>query len=173
MTTPKTYTIAVTGGQGLLASGFIRQALSLGHRVVALDRNPPSFSLPSQYPPSPPDSTNGDIDEDDFPLSPHFERSDPNAYDRSLMFQIISQYPSAYTYIQVDLLDYSAFRRAVEGCDALVHLAVVYRQHDGYGNYLDGGLAEHVSLFDKGRKERILIWNRKSMVSILPCLIML
>jgi nucleoside-diphosphate-sugar epimerase len=145
MALPQTYTIAITGGQGLLASGFIRHALSLGHRVVALDRNPPSFSLPSQYPPSPPHSINGDVDEDDTPPSPWVDKSDPNAFDRSLMYAAISQYPAQYEYKQVDLLDYSAFKKAVEGCDALVHLAAVYRKHDGYGNYLEGGLAEHVS----------------------------
>lgn len=39
-----------------------------------------------------------------------------------------------YTYKRLDLLDYPAFKAAVQGCDALVHLAAIYNKHDGHGN---------------------------------------
>ncbi|KAI9634600.1 uncharacterized protein MKK02DRAFT_16374 [Dioszegia hungarica] len=65
------------------------------------------------------------------------------ALDRMPTAPAPSSFP-AYTYTQVDLLDYDAFLSVVKegGCDAIVHLAAACRKHDGFGNYLDGGLKE-------------------------------
>lgn len=156
------YTIAVTGASGLLASGFIRLALEQGHRIVALDRMPPA-PAPSSFPvysfpggpPTPPysstSSENGDEheEEDDqawlsaaLPFG-----SEITPLDQTLLLKSIARHTEAYTYTQVDLLDYDAFLSVVKegGCDAIVHLAAAYRKHDGFGNYLDGGLKERVS----------------------------
>ena len=50
-----------------------------------------------------------------------------------------------YVYKQLDASDYHALKAAVQGCDALVHLAAVFHQHDDDGNITSTGVGEHVS----------------------------
>ena len=50
-----------------------------------------------------------------------------------------------YTYRPVDLTDYDAFRSAVEGCDALVHLAAIFNRHNGPGTPTEIVPPQHVS----------------------------
>ena len=38
-----------------------------------------------------------------------------------------------YSYKQVNVVDFEAYKAAVRGCTALIHLAAVYNQHDDEG----------------------------------------
>lgn len=50
-----------------------------------------------------------------------------------------------YLYQQLDATDFNAFKDAVRGCDALIHLAAVYNHHDDEGRLLDDAFGQHVS----------------------------
>ena len=38
-----------------------------------------------------------------------------------------------YTYKSIDVVDFEAFKTAVEGCDAIIHLAATYTLRDKFG----------------------------------------
>ena len=49
-----------------------------------------------------------------------------------------------YQYKQVDATDFEAYKAAVQGCTALIHLAALFNMHDDDGNSLDDRM-QHVS----------------------------
>lgn len=118
MSTSPRYTIALTGALGLVGCGFTALALSLGHRVIALDIRP------------------SDMDEQ---LLLGLGETTPQ--DIALRRAAIDAAEDGqYTYIQCDLTDYQRTKQILEkeGCDAVVHLAAVYAKKDAEGRYLSG-----------------------------------
>lgn len=136
------FTIALTGAAGLLGSGVIRQALPAGHKIVALDRLP----APS------PQSSAGPGGSDVPP------NSEIAPEDRAFTLEAIKKHVGQYTYHQADLLDFAAVKEIVkrEGCDAVAHLAAVYKAHDIDGVHLPGGWTDQVSIWKRGQRSGVL-----------------
>lgn len=65
------------------------------------------------------------------------------ALDRPKEGKIQNQ--ARYMYQQLDATDFHAYKRAIRGCDALIHLAAVYNAHDDEGRLLDDAYLQHVS----------------------------
>jgi nucleoside-diphosphate-sugar epimerase len=112
------YTIALTGALGLVGCGFTALALSLGHRVIALDIRP--------------------NDTDEQLLLGLGETTPQDIALRRVAIDAADD--GQYTYIQCDLTDYQRTKQIVqkEGCDAVVHLAAVYAKKDAEGRYVSG-----------------------------------
>lgn len=86
---PDKLKIAITGANGVIGRGVVKQALDVGHSVVALDVAPQHQHVPDAA---------------------------AAAEDRA----------DRYEYKAVDLTNEAKFREAIDGCDALIHLAAVY-----------------------------------------------
>lgn len=65
------------------------------------------------------------------------------ALDRPLHGKLEAQ--PRYLYQQLDAVDFYAYKRAIRGCDAVIHLAAVYNAHDDEGKLLDDAYQQHVS----------------------------
>lgn len=52
------------------------------------------------------------------------------AIDRAATGPAMDEFKGRYVYHSADLTDFKAFKKAVEGCDALVHLAAIYSVKD-------------------------------------------
>lgn len=61
---------------------------------------------------------------------------------------------AGYEYRQLDALDYHVVKETLRGCDALVHLAAVYNDHDDEGHILDDSFTQNVSVIVFSRRVR-------------------